>query len=299
MSKTILEYQEAFKKTVDKLKNKEDILGILVFGSIVNGDLWEHSDIDLIVIEDENLNNEIINVHTEENEVPVHIRLIGKYKFISLCKGDNKGGHMHRLFCSSKLVFSKDKCIDDLYDEERYYNEFYGRKWTMTYLSQLLKNIAECKKYLHTESFYNAYTIANIAFRNYAKLIVNYRGYMINRDIVNMAINLDNDLQVIGQDFFQCKGNLKESIEKLINYIEWNIENNIKNYSSILIDYMKELDVSLSSREITNSDLFRGYNINMEEVLEKLYSYDIIKKKKRPFLRNDKSIFIEENVYYI
>lgn len=299
MPKTILEYQEAFKGTIEKLKNKKEILAILVFGSIINGDLWEHSDIDLIVIDDEILNNEVINVYTEENEVPIHIRLVGKQRFICLCKGHNKGGHMHRLFCSSKLAFSRDKEIDSLYNEERYYNEFYGEKWNTAYFSQLLKSVAECKKYLQTESIYNAYTIANIAFRNYAELVVNYNGYMINRDVVNMAMKLDNELQRVGQDFFENKSNLKDSIQRLINYIEKNIEKNIESYASIVINYIKEKDMPLSSREIANSSLFIDYKINMEEVLEQLYTYNIIKKMKRPLKRKDGSSFIKENVYYI
>lgn len=299
MPKTISEYQEAFKSIVEKLKSKQEILAILVFGSVINGDLWEHSDIDLIVIDNEVLDNEVTNVYTDENEVPIHIRLVGKKRFIYLCKGHNKGGHMHRLFCSSKLAFSRDKEIDSLYNEERYYNEFHGEKWNMTYFSQLLKSVAECKKYLQTDSIYNAYTIANIAFRNYAELVVNHSGYMINRDIVNMAMKLDNELQIVGQNFFDNKNNLKDAIQNLISYIEINIKKNITSYASVVINYMKEKDMPLSSREIANSNLFRDYKVNMEEVLEELYSHNIIKKMKMPLKRKDGSSFIKENVYYI
>lgn len=46
MAKTILDYQIAFNKTVESLKVKKEVLALFVFGSIMNGDLWEQSDID-------------------------------------------------------------------------------------------------------------------------------------------------------------------------------------------------------------------------------------------------------------
>lgn len=298
MAKTILDYQIAFNKTVESLKVKKEVLALFVFGSIMNGDLWEKSDIDLIVICDELLDN-INNIYTEHNDIPIHIKLIDKKKFISLCTGDNKGGYIHRLFSSSKLVFSNDKDIEELYDKERFFNDFCGERWNMVFLSDLLKSISECKKYLYKDSIYNAYTLASISVRNYAKLIVNFSGYMINRDVVNMAMNLDDKLSCIAEEFFMRKNHLKKDIEILINYIDDNINKNMKAYTSILINYMKEINTSLSSREIAFSKLFREYKINMEEILNKLYELEIVNKMKRPYKSSLGNILIEENVYYI
>ncbi|GAA0780757.1 nucleotidyltransferase domain-containing protein [Hathewaya limosa] len=298
MAKTILDYQIAFNKTVESLKVKKEVLALFVFGSIMNGDLWEQSDIDLIVVYNEPLDN-INNIYTEHNDIPIHIKLIDKKKFISLCIGANKGGYIHRLFSSSKLVFSNDKDIDELYDKERFFNDFCGERWNMVFLSDLLKSTSECKKYLYKESIYNAYTLASISIREYAKLIVNFSGYMINRDVVNMAMNLDSKLSTIAEEFFMRKNDIKKDIEILIEYIDDNINRNMKVYTSLLLNYMKEINTPLSSREIAFSKLFREYKINMEEILNKLYELEIVNKMKRPYKSSLGNILIEENVYYI
>jgi len=54
MEKTILQYQKAFNSLMNNLKKNEKVLAVMVFGSLVTGDLWEESDIDLFVV----VNNE-------------------------------------------------------------------------------------------------------------------------------------------------------------------------------------------------------------------------------------------------
>lgn len=299
LNKVITEYQSGYSKIVENLKKRTGILSILVFGSIITGDLWEKSDIDLIVIVEEKLDCDIMNIYTEENKIPIHIRFIQKEIFITLCKGNNKGGHLHRIFCSSKLVFSRDKEIDSLYNEERYYNEIYIKKWNLYYFSKVIKGIAECKKYLYLGSTYNSYTIASNVLRSFAKLIVNFRGYMINRDVVSMAINFDNEFQLVVDDFLNSKNTLDTKISNLVNYIENNIEKNLTRYTSVVIEYMSNIDVQVSSSELLNTDIFKDYNIDMEEVLEQLYLNNIIKKEKRSCMKSCGTSLINENVYYI
>ncbi|MDD3225178.1 MAG: nucleotidyltransferase domain-containing protein [Clostridium sp.] len=50
MGKSILQYQRVFTRVVEKLKENSDVLAVTVFGSMVSGDLWEESDIDLLLI---------------------------------------------------------------------------------------------------------------------------------------------------------------------------------------------------------------------------------------------------------
>ncbi len=55
MNDNIIKYQTAFNNVVDRLKNNESVLAVMVFGSMVTGDLWEESDIDLFVVMNEDI----------------------------------------------------------------------------------------------------------------------------------------------------------------------------------------------------------------------------------------------------
>ena len=50
MVKSIIDYQKSYKEITEILTKNTDVIAIFVFGSMVTGDLWEESNIDLFVI---------------------------------------------------------------------------------------------------------------------------------------------------------------------------------------------------------------------------------------------------------
>ena len=138
MERTILQYQKAFNSIIERLKSNSSVLAVMVFGSMVTGDLWDESDIDIFVILDKK-SSEIENIYTEEKDIPVHIKLMSKNKFLQLHEEDLRGGFLHRIFASSRLVFSKDMEITARYDSGRYYPDLDRERWNMVYLRKFIK----------------------------------------------------------------------------------------------------------------------------------------------------------------
>ncbi|KOF55940.1 nucleotidyltransferase [Clostridium sp. DMHC 10] len=298
MEKTILQYQKAYLSTIDKLKSNKSVLAVMVFGSMISGDLWDGSDIDFFVIVDEEL-KVIKNIYTEENDISVHIKLIGKSKFLMLNESDLKGGFFHRIFASSKLVFSKDMEITARYDSGRYYPDIDRKKWNVVYLGKAIKSMDNCKKSLISGSIYTAYCEVFKCIGEFSKLYVNYSGYMINNDAVSMLTNADEKFKKCIDALLFEKENIEEAIKGTINYIETMINSNIKEISDILIDYMRKKDCFLSEEDINSDPLFKGFDINSEEILNKLWELNIIKKKSREYKLKSNVCLINENVYYI
>jgi predicted nucleotidyltransferase len=270
----------------------------MVFGSMVTGDLWEESDIDLFVIVNENL-EEIRDIYAEEKGVPVHIKLMGKEKFIQIYCDDIKGGYTHRIFSSSKLLFSKDIDITIRYDGGRYFPDLDRERWGMYFLGKLLKDIGVCKKYLSSNGLYTAYSTAIRCIEKYSRLFVNSSGYMISKDVMTMALNLDDTFKLCVDKLFFDKSNTIETIDETIIFLEESINSSIKSNCALLLNYMREKDSFLSAEEIMADDLFKEFNIDMEEVLNKLWERDIIKKESRDFKIVKEKILFKQNVYYV
>ena len=290
MERTIIQYQRAFNSIIDRLKSNEAVLAVMVFGSMVTGDLWDESDIDLFVILDKKIAN-IKNIYTEEKQVPVHIKLMSKNKFIQLYEEDLRGGFMHRMFSSSRLVFSKDMEITIKYDSGRYYPDLDRERWNMVYLGKVLKSIDICKKYLSNDGVYTAYGAAVKCVENYARLHVNYSGYMISKDAMTMAMNLNDSFKRCVDELFFNKQDTAKAISAAVEYIESSIDENIRNTASILVNYMREKDCFLSTEDIKNDKLFVNYDIALEE--------NIIKKDSRDYKTEDGKVLFKENVYFI
>lgn len=298
MEKTIAQYQKSFNNIIERLKGNSKVLAVMVFGSMVTGDLWDESDIDLFVIIDKK-GIELKNLYTEEKEVPVHIKLMSKEKFFQFFNEDLRGGHMHRMFASSRLVFSKDMDITIKYDSIRYYPDLDRERWNMVYLGKLIKHISLCKKYLANNRVYIAYGAAVKCLEDYARLYVNHSGYMISKDAISMAINLDDNFKMCVDKVFFDKEDVEKSIQMSISYIQEDIDKSIREITSVLLNYMRDKDCFLSSEDIKNDRLFKDYDIAMEDILNKLWEKNMIKKETRDYKTDDSKVLFKENVYFV
>jgi predicted nucleotidyltransferase len=298
MEKTILQYQRAFNGIIERLKNNDSVLAVMVFGSMVTGDLWDESDIDLFVVLDKK-HPDIENIYTEEKKIPVHIKLMSKNKFLQLHEEDLRGGFIHRIFASSRLVFSKDTEITARYDSGRYYPDLDRERWNMVYLGRLLKNIGVSKKYLYNNGIYTAYSAAVKSAEDFAKLYVNSSGYMISKDAMTMAMNLNDNFRKCVDELFFNKTNTEEAINNILNYLDKSINELIRTLSNLLISYMREEDRFLSAEDVKNDKLFYNYEINVEEILNKLWEKSLIKKETRNYKTEEGKILFKENVYFI
>jgi len=298
MERTILQYQKAFNGIVERLKSNNSVLAVMVFGSMVTGDLWDESDIDLFVILDKK-NPDIENIYMEEKDIPVHIKLMSKNKFLQLHEEDLRGGFLHRIFASSRLVFSKDVEVTARYDSGRYYPDLDRERWNMVYLGKLLKNIGLSKKYLHNDGIHTAYTAAVRSVEEFARLYINSSGYMISKDAMTMAMNLNDTFRKYVEDLFFNNKNVEEAINNILDYIQKNIDGSIRNLTNVLINYMREKDSFLSAEDIESDKLFYNYDIKIEEILNKLWEKNLIKKETRDYKGEDGKALFKENVYFI
>ena len=298
MGKTIMQYQKAYNSIIEKLKANESVLAVMVFGSMVSGDLWDESDIDLFVITDTKP-LEIRNIFTSEKDIPVHIKLMCKNKFLQFYEEDLRGGFIHRIFASSKLVFSKDIELTTRYDNGRYYPDMDRERWNMVYLGNMLKNIGICKKYIQNEGIYTAYISAVKCVEEFAKLYVNSSGYMISKDAMTMAMNLNDEFKKHVDMLFFKKENDEQAINDCLSYLSDYIDKNIRSNTEILLNYMRQKDCFLSAEDIKHEKLFSSFNIDMEEILNKLWEKNIIKKETRDYKIDEGKALFKENVYFI
>ncbi|MDT8717459.1 nucleotidyltransferase domain-containing protein [Clostridium sp. 19966] len=298
MNKPIIKYQKSFNAVVERLKKNEEVLAAMVFGSMVSGDLWEESDIDFFVITRDEPDS-IKNIYTTEKTVPIHIKIMSKNKFLQLHESDLRGGFIHRIFASSRLIFSKDDEVTNRYNNGRYYPDLDRERWNVVYLGKLLKNISLCKKYIYSDRIATAYSIVMSCAEDYGRMYLNFSGHMISRDIMNMTMNLNDNFKTCINKLIFNKDNLKESINYAIEFFDMEIDSKIKEISSLLIEYMKKKDIMLSAEDIKNDILFENYDIDVEYILNELWKRNIIKKSSREFKLSSSKIISMENVYYI
>ena len=249
MAKTVLELQKAFQTVVNQIKKNKKVVALFTFGSIVSGDVWEESDIDLFLIYEDGF-EKIRDVYSEVREVPVHTKILNKNSFLELYKNDGKKGFAKKLLCNSKLVFSRDNEISSAYNNSRYTMPSHTEVWNLVYLGKLLKDIGISKKYLQNGGLKTSYEVLIRTLDSFSKLLINLNGYTVTKDSLVMATNLSNNFKEVVDKLFMEAINEK-IIKDTINYIEKFLDDNIVRASSALIDYLCEEYEYMNSYEIS------------------------------------------------
>lgn len=296
MNNRISLYQRVYNEVQKTLKNNENVLAAFVFGSIVSGDLWEKSDIDYFIVLKE-YKEGIHNIYSDAQGPRVHFKTMDKREFLTNKELDLKGGFLHRLFSASKLVFCKDDEILKKFNEGRYYDDLSRQKWTLSYLGKLLKKIDATDKSLYNGHITAAFFSSMESMHFYAMVSLNSQGYMISRDNINIACNLNRDYErafgILAGD-----GDLEEKVIKTQKFLKESIDKIIRDETNIIFNYLKDQNNPMSSNEIRNHQHFRSYGIEMEAILSLLHEKKLLKKDFREVRTND-GMLIMENVYMI
>ncbi|AYE35452.1 nucleotidyltransferase domain-containing protein [Clostridium septicum] len=295
MAKAIIDYQKAFKEITNVLTKNENILSIFVFGSMVSGDLWEESDIDLFVLCKDEF-DKVRDVYLESLSIPIHIKFLSKESFINIYNESSQKRVLKDTLLSSKLIYSKDKDIDVIYTDIKYLTFKDKEIWNLVYLGKLLKDIGICKKYLHTGGLYTCYEILIRVFDSYSKLYLNMNGLVVSKDSLTMACNLNDSFNEKVKDVLFKEFDINH-INEALKYIETYVDLNLKVAAKVLIEFLENENRALSSYEIKNSTIFKNFDIKIENILKKLYKNNMVSKDVRDFKDPFENLLTEENVY--
>ncbi|WP_054199460.1 nucleotidyltransferase domain-containing protein [Clostridium baratii] len=297
MKNIIIEYQKAFNEILENFKSNKDVIAVFTFGSIVSGDIWEESDIDFFVIY--NFEYDFVrDIYSEIYKIPVHTRILSKEKFLSSYKEDGSKGIARNILKFSKLVFSRDKDINNLYNRSIYVGDEFNHIDSLEYLSRVIKDVGICKKYIQNDRIYTAYEMIVRSLDSFSKLYLNLNGYTVSKDAIRMVINLNDDFKALIDDKL-FNGVQEENIVDIINYINTYIDKNILKASKVITDILNDEEEYLSASEIKNKDILRGSNIKLEQILKRLLTKGIIKKKDKEVIDSNGNVIISENVYGI
>ncbi len=297
MYKNIRNYQKAYNKVIEKLQKNENVLAAMVFGSMVTGDLWEESDIDYFAITNSR-KDEIEDIHSKEQGIDIHIRFMSKKKFFELYEKKLEGVFVHRLMCTSKLVFSNDAEITEKYDLCRFIPHEYRGMWNMVFIGRLIKNLKECRKYLKKDNISTSFTIMVKCIEEYSKLYLSINEYSISKNAVTIATNLNDTLYKLVKDLYVLEEDKKEILKTLVEYLNSEITKNLRDVCYILIEFLKEYKMPINSYELSKKEPFSEYMMNLPEILDKLAELQIIKQTERDYEVEGITVF-KEKVYCI
>lgn len=292
----IKRYQEAYEIALQQFKNNSQVQAVVVYGSMVSGDIWDESDIDFLIITEEK--NKYETIYSKINEVLLHINYISKDIFVDSYKNLLKGGTFHKAFFTGKLSYCNDKDIEEIYLSTRFYGDRDRSYRNIEILSNLLKGMHYAKKYYMTGKYETSYQWCNEMLISFARLLMNIKGHITDKDILSFAVNMSSEVERLF-NILNSTENAKGKVRDIFNYIEEFLNSNIEEIGSPVIEYLRDKKAPCSVEDINNSPEFKQVDIGLNAVLELLNQNGAIKDSVRKYNTYGDEYLIDEIVYYV
>ena len=292
---SIKTYQDAYEIAINKFKKNKHTLAVVIYGSMVSGDIWEESDMDFLLITREQ--NKTDSIYSKVLNVPVHINYMSKDIFIETYKSMLKGGTFHGVFFSAKLVYCVDEDVREIYNLTRFYNDKDIGIRNIELVCNLLNSIHYAKKFKVTGKTETAYQWCVEVLKNYARLIMNVSGHITHKDILSLAVSMNRDIE----DVFKVligKKPINDKLNYIIDFSEEFIQSNIENIAKSLITYLEVIKTPCSATDIQNCDEFKQVDGDLNILLEKLSSMNLIMESNREYKSCGNEYLIDQIVYF-
>lgn len=296
MAVNIKLYQEAYESTVEKLENNSQVIAIVVYGSMVSGDIWEESDIDFLVITKEKNKSE--HIYSKILNIPIHIFYISKDSFIDSYKNLLKGGTFHKAFFTGKLVYCYDDEIEEIHMSTRFYKDRDRDVRNIEIMCNLINSVHYAKKYYTTGKMETAYQWSIEVLTNYARLLMSLDGHITDKDILSFAVSVNDDIEYLFNKL-NMDMNISEKVKEILSTVENFIEFNIQNISKLVIEFLEKSKFPVSVEGLKSSREFKQVDGDLSMLLDKLSQLDIIKENTRKCTTYADEYLIDETVYFV
>lgn len=107
-------YERALDTVTESLKRDRTILAAILCGSLAYDEVWEKSDIDLLVVGDETHKEKSVTLL--EEEVTIHASILPRSAFKKAVEGSRHSSFFHSLFSKSRLLYTHDESLGGLYE---------------------------------------------------------------------------------------------------------------------------------------------------------------------------------------
>ncbi|MDQ0059974.1 hypothetical protein [Paenibacillus harenae] len=186
-------FRSALQTFVDKVKQDDQVIAVVLLGSLSYDQVWEKSDIDLkLIVHDQKLKYGYRTF--VENDVPINASITTRNDFKREMERTVQGSFGHSMLVRSTLLFTKDSSIQSYFEQIRYVGER-DRQLRLLQLSCFsLSLLAKAEKwqYVKRDFTYSAFWIIKM-IDTLSQIEVLLNGDIPMRECVQQALTYNPD----------------------------------------------------------------------------------------------------------
>jgi predicted nucleotidyltransferase len=290
-------YERALSALIDTLKQDRTILAAILCGSLAYDEVWEKSDIDLLVIGDETHKEKSYTL--VEEGVNIHATISPRSAFKKAIEGSLQSSFFHSLFSKSRLLYTHDESLVNLYENIHKIGDRDRSYQMMSAVTGALFALPKAEKWYRIKhDLHYAFLYILFCAGSLAKVEMISRGEITGREVIQQALKVNPTFfRRIYTDLIDGPKD-EAAIAAALEAINGYLDERITLIFQPVLDYLTEAGGPRSATEI--NDFFKktageGAAFACEWLADK----GVIEKVSAPLRLSDKSrVAVNEAAYY-
>ncbi len=294
-------FEAALERLVEDVRLDDHILAVILCGSLSHDEVWDKSDIDLVVVSTDDKKSPTHSVALVVDDINIHTTVQPRKEFRTRLEASTRNSFTHSIFAKARLVYSKDPSIDRLFDELLTVGERDAAIQALHSATQAISCLYKAYKWfeIKKDMAYTAWWITQAA-RSLGEVVVGLSGRIVGREAMVEASELEPDLMRPAYvDLFEKKVTrpaLKRGIEALENYLE----PRATTIFALVLEYLEQAQGEPQSTTQLQHHFERNYGVNeVVTACEWLSDIGLIEKASTPVKLTTRSqIEVEELAFF-
>ena len=110
-------FESALDSLIEEVREDDHILAAILCGSLSHDEVWDKSDIDLVLVCGDDKKTQTHNVALVSDDINIHTTVQPRGDFRRRLESSVRNTFGHSLFAKSRLIFSRDPSIDALFKQ--------------------------------------------------------------------------------------------------------------------------------------------------------------------------------------
>ena len=293
-------YRDALDSLVTKVQKDRNIIAAILCGSMSYDQVWDKSDIDLLLVQREGKGDPRGYTLTENN-VNIHAEVVPRGQLRQWQEAALQGSFEHSFFSRSTLLFCSDESVKTWYQNANLHN-IGGRDRGLQLLivaAGLLPTLKYAEKQFYVNGDIN-YSFLSIlrTVESLARIEVILNDEVPSREVIQPALEYNPDFfQITYSDLINCEKN-ETVIQNALDTINAYLDEKLFIFQPIL-DFLAEANGPRSTTELNSYFQKKIGETRLDAAYEWLAQKGIIQGVSTPVKLTLKSqVEMEEAAYY-
>lgn len=296
-------YRAATDSFLEKARTDNNVIAVYIYGSLARGDLWEGSDLDVIVVTKDQRGDRKTVVVVEDGIVG-HADVFSRSAFRRFHERVLRGSPGHHVFTSGKLLWTSDESLHDYYQEVSVIGEHDRELLAMRYAVIAIADMYSVKKSLscHQDSVYAFIWLLEV-IKSLAGVETVLNGHVVEREVIRQALACNPEtFKALFTDLIQGEKDLP-AMEHILSLVDDYLAERAELIFRPLLAFLKsagnEHGASEVLRHFTHRLMLQDHDFRLiggcEWLVEKGYLGSVSSSQK---LTNKGREVVDEPAYY-